>query len=122
MILSLAWTTQAFLAGKKTCTRRRWTAHHMATWQKAWDEGRYIHDAWDKSPRSGGRCIGQIRLTCRPYWERLADMPTADLVAEGNLWASMDEFLALFPDPQDYVAVLRFEPFHPSADKEEDQP
>jgi hypothetical protein len=36
-------------------------------------------------------------------------MPEADLVAEGDLWASLDEFKSLFPDPQETVAVLRFE-------------
>jgi len=110
MIISFGWTTDAFLSGKKTCTRRQWSPRHMAAWQKAWDEGRLVHDAWDKLPHAKGRKIGQIRLTCRPYRERLADMHPIDLVFEGNLWADMGEFLSLFPDPEEKVAVVRFVP------------
>jgi len=109
MILSFAWTTPAFLAGHKTCTRRRWAPRHMAAWQRAWDRGRLEHDAWDKVPFAGGQWIGRFRLTCRPYWQRLADMPEEDLEAEGGLWDSLEEFMALFGDPEERVAVVRFE-------------
>lgn len=110
MILSFAWTTQAFLGGRKTVTRRSWAPRTMAAWQRAWDEGRLEHDAADKVLFAGGKRIGKIRLTCRPYWERLADMPESDLEAEGGLWASLEDFIALQGgDPEKQVAVVRFE-------------
>ena len=111
MILSFNWTTDAYLSGRKTCTRRRWAPSHLRQWQRAWDEGRHVHDAWDKSPRCKGKKVGQFRLTCRPYWERLEDMPEQDLQAEGGLWASVEEFVELFGgNPDQDVAVVRFEP------------
>lgn len=110
MIISFGWTTSAFLAGDKTCTRRQWSPRHMAAWQKAYDQGRLIHDAWDKNPRCRGQRIGQIRLACRPYYERLADMHPDDLAAEGGLWTSIEEFITLFGDPAQEVCVVRFEP------------
>ena len=110
MILSFAWTTKALLEGRKTVTRRDWAPGYLARWQRAWDRGDRIHDAYDKSPRFGGRCIGQIQLTCRPYLERLCDMPQSDLKAEGDLWADMDDFISLQGgDPDKEMAVLRFE-------------
>jgi len=108
MIISFAWTTEALLAGRKTCTRRRWSEKHFQQWVCAWRAGRLIHDAWDKSPRASGCKVGKIRLTCEPYRERLADMPESDLAAEGGYWASKEEFISLFGDSQEIVTVVRF--------------
>ena len=108
MIISFAWTIEPLLAGLKTCTRRRWSDAYFARWVKAWREGRHVHQAWDKSPRFGGQRRAWIRLTCEPYRELLADMPESDLVAEGGLWDSKDEFKVLFDEPDKPVAVVRF--------------
>lgn len=108
MIISFAWTIEPLLAGLKTCTRRDWCDAYFQQWVRAWREGRHIHQAFDKSPRFGGRQRARIRLTCEPYRERLADMPEGDLVAEGGLWASKDEFIVLFDEPEKPVAVVRF--------------
>jgi hypothetical protein len=83
-----------------------------------WDEGRRVHDAWDKNPRYGGQRVGQFQLTSRPYWERLEDMPEADLEAEGGLWMSIKEFVAMFPDPEENVAVVRFKLLDEESDAE----
>ncbi len=45
MYISMGWTTPAFLAGKKTETRRNWTDKHAAKFKI----GRSI-EVWDKSP------------------------------------------------------------------------
>jgi hypothetical protein len=108
VILSFAWTTEALLAGRKTCTRRRWSDAYFRRWVEAWRQGRHLHDAWDKLPRAGGVKVGCIRLTCQPYRERLADMPESDLAAEGGAWASKEEFISLFGGPQEVVTVVRF--------------
>lgn len=110
MIISMAWTTDVYLKRRKRCTRRMWTDAYLALWQKAWDEGRLIHDVYDRSPRAGGKCIGKMRMTCRPYREKLADMPESDLEAEGGLWSSLEEFVELFGGPHLAPAVLRFDP------------
>lgn len=109
MILSFAWTVEPLLARHKTCTRRDWSPGYVRQWQRAWDEGKLVHDAYDKSPRAGGHKIGEIRLTCRPYLERLGDMPEGDLEAEGGMWESKAEFIELQGGAPDKVlAVVRF--------------
>jgi len=110
MIVSFAWTIEPLLAGKKTCTRRRWADRYYDQWVRAWRAGRHIHDAYDHNPRVGGHKIGTIELTCEPYHEILRDMPLADLAAEGGLCASREQFIALFDGrPEMVVTVLRFE-------------
>jgi len=112
MILSFAWTWDQYLSGKKTCTRRpKWSQKTMFKWQRAWDEGRLRHQAWNHIPFVKGAERGpDFDMTCRPYWERLCDMPVADLEAEGGLWATVDEFIALQGvHPETLTPVLRFE-------------
>lgn len=53
-ILSFAWTTQAFLEGRKTVTRRKWT-------QCCMHPGELVQ-AYDRNPRAGGKCIGIIKI------------------------------------------------------------
>lgn len=119
MILSFAWTTAALLSGRKTCTRRRWSSRHFGAWRQAWREGRLEHQAWDKSPRAGGKRVGTIRLTCEPYKERLADMPESDVAAEGGMWESKREFIELFGGAADLaVVVVRFELVRPRQTEE----
>jgi len=48
-----------------------------------------------------------VRLTHRPYLERLADMPSADLDAEGGYWTTLGEFIG-DRDPSTRLAVIRF--------------
>jgi hypothetical protein len=82
----------------------------MRAWQNAWDLNRKIHQAYDSSPRAGGRQIGMIKLTDRPYYESLLEMPESDLIAEGGLWQTRDEFISFIGgDPLRRVAVIRFE-------------
>lgn len=75
MIISFAQTIRPLLAGKKTQTRRHWKPAQLALWQKQYDAGNKVHEAYNKNPRNGGRKIGYIALTCRPYTQRLVDAP-----------------------------------------------
>ena len=112
MILSFAWTTEALLAGKKTCTRRLWSERTASSWIKACQSGRWVHQAWNNVPVvKGASKVADIRLTDLPYQESLADMRLSDLEAEGGLWASKEEFIALFGEPEQVVWVVRFELF-----------
>ena len=110
MILSFALTTEEFLSGKKTATRRFFAERTIKSWQKAWDEERLIHKAYDKVARVGGKQIGEFRLTCQPYLERLGDMPLADLEAEGGMVDTIEAFCELVgKSPDDECLVIRFE-------------
>ena len=108
-ILSFALTCEEFLSGKKTVTRRNWADSHYAMWARLWDTDRHVHDAYDNNPRAGGTKIGRIMLTARPYRERLADMPNEDLIAEGGMCSSLEDFCQLVRmRPEEQVTVLRF--------------
>jgi hypothetical protein len=107
--ISFALTKNEFLSGIKTVTRRDWAERRFRQWCKWWDCGRVIHDAWDKAPFAGGHKIGSFIMTRRPYLERLADMPVSDLVAEGNMVSSLEEYFNLInKKPEDIVTVIRF--------------
>jgi hypothetical protein len=77
-IISFAYTTPALLAGRKTCTRRNWAPRYAALFN-----GGELVQAWDKSPRIGGKRIGTIRLLQEPRLEPLNEMPDSDYEAEG---------------------------------------
>lgn len=110
MILTFALTTDVLLAGKKTCTRRQWSDRTSVSWLNACRQGRWIHQAWNHTPRvKGAKKVGLIRLTQPPYQEQLSDMPILDLEAEGGLWASKEDFISLFGSPNLIVWVVRFE-------------
>ena len=112
--ISFAWTTPALLAGRKTCTRREWTASHA----------RQFHDgdlvgAYDRSPRNGGRKVAVIRLTAPVQRRSTKFMPESDWEDEGfeylaGIGASVkgDTPAAIWADwrdnPRD-LYVIRFE-------------
>ncbi len=110
MILSFALTTEEFLSGEKTVTRRFCKPRRILSWYNAWKQGRHVHAAWDKVPFAGGKQIGEFRLTCQPYLERLGDMPLEDLVAEGGMVDTIEAFCQLVgKSPDDECLVIRFE-------------
>ena len=76
-IISFAWTTSALLAGRKTCTRRDWSPQYARQFR----EGDLV-DAFNRSPRHGGKKVAVIRLTSVTF-ENTRDMPDSDYEAEG---------------------------------------
>jgi len=76
-IISFAWTTPAFVARQKTCTRRDWNDRYA----KQFVPGR-MAQAWDQQPRYGGRRIGTIELLSMTR-ERYCDAPPGDWWEEG---------------------------------------
>lgn len=80
MILSFAYTTPALLAGAKTVTRRDWKPQHAARFHL--DD---LVDAYDRSPRNGGRKVGVVRVLW-PVLAPIASMPDSDYEAEGFAW------------------------------------
>ena len=78
LIISFAWTVPALLVRRKRCTRRDWSASYAAHFHKG-----DLVQAWDKSPRIGGKRIGTVRLTADPVQEYARDIPAADWENEG---------------------------------------
>jgi hypothetical protein len=82
VILLFARTSEAFLAGVKTVSRRDWSERYAMQWVKAWEEGRTRHQAWNKVPWcKGAHQIGYFELSACVYQERLVDMPEVGSVS-----------------------------------------
>jgi hypothetical protein len=61
VIISFAWTTPAVVIDEKTVTRRDWKPITIAQFQGAARTGELV-EAWDKSPRFGGKRFGTVRI------------------------------------------------------------
>lgn len=114
--VSFGKTLTPLLAGLKTVTRREWKDSHAQKFIRAFDNGSIIR-AFDKDQRYGGRRVGWLWLTDRPYKEWLSQMPEKDLAAEGFASLNLDEFRSrFFPREDDQCLwVIRFK-FIPSED------
>jgi len=77
-IISFGYTTPALLARRKTVTRREWDDRYAKSFK-----GGEIVQAYDKSPRAGGKKVGEVKLIVAPYKEPLMAMPDTDYEAEG---------------------------------------
>ena len=67
--ISFAWTTDALLAGRKTCTCRNWERAYAERFKA----GELIA-AFDRSPRFKGKQIATIRLTHDATFGKLIDV------------------------------------------------
>ncbi|NOS85250.1 MAG: hypothetical protein HOP31_08935 [Ignavibacteria bacterium] len=76
-IISFAKTTAALLAGHKSVTRRYWNPRHAASFKP----GETVQ-AWDKSPRFGGKKVAEIKILA-VYQEDMKDAPESDYEKEG---------------------------------------
>ncbi|MCK4785941.1 MAG: hypothetical protein KAV87_19450, partial [Desulfobacteraceae bacterium] len=67
--ISMAYTTPAIVAMKKTVTRRHWKLRHVL---------RFHHGtramAWSRQPQYGGERIAIIELIMDPYLEKICDV------------------------------------------------
>jgi hypothetical protein len=77
-IISFSWATPALLTQHKTVTRRDWSDNYAKQFKKG-----DIVQAWDKSPRYGGKHVADIKLTCDPYRADTCDVPATDWQEEG---------------------------------------
>lgn len=110
-MISFGWTAQYLPPhGRKDTTRRLWKPRTLKSWQKAWDEDRLTHTAVNKCLAYGGERIGTITLLERPFLEKLGEMPEADLLREGGMCSSVEEFINRYfnGDADQSVAVVRF--------------
>jgi len=109
-IISFAQTVDEYLSGQKTETRRDWSVEHFLMWRNFWRTHRLIHTAYDKLPYAKGKCIGQFILTHVPYRQQLKNMTPENLIAEGGMCKTVDEFCKFIgKSPEDWVSVITFE-------------
>ena len=107
--ISFALTKEEFLSGIKKQTRRDWKLSHHRNWVKWYDEGKRIHDAYDKVPFASGEKIGQFKLTMRPYRQAIQDMNEWDLYEEGDMCKTLEEYCDLVKLPGSHiVSVIHF--------------
>lgn len=87
-IISFALTLDAFAKGTKTVTRRNWK-HEPKVGDKL--------QAWDRSPRNGGKRIGTILITGvkREPIHDMLQYGRDELEKEGGLWKSPGEFITM---------------------------
>ena len=76
-IISFAWTSPALLAGRKSRTRRAWNDKYAARFNVG-----DLLQAWDRSPRFGGKRIGTIQILGIKK-EDIYLMPPEDFEKEG---------------------------------------
>ncbi|MCT7953376.1 hypothetical protein NG798_26610 [Ancylothrix sp. C2] len=121
MILSFSITSKLakekgmddpLLTGTKTVTRRLWKPATAEKYQRIFHHQEIVR-AWNNAPYvPGSHHIADIILTHIPYQEKLMDMPESDLLAEGGLWGTKDEFIRCVcrgkPNPDLVVWVCRF--------------
>ena len=108
-IISFALTVDEYLSGKKTETRRDWKYKYFRIWLRFWCAGKLVHTAYNKSPRAGGKPIGKFRLTKIPFPQRLKNMSPENLLAEGGMCKTVDEFCEFIgKTPEDWVTVISF--------------
>jgi len=88
-IVSFAWTVDTLLEGRKTVTRRLWKWKYAERFKKGEE-----CLAYSKSPRAKGYPIAIIKLRCKPYRERLSDMPESDVKKEGGYWKNKAQFIS----------------------------
>lgn len=77
-IISFSWTTPAVKARQKSVTRREWDDAFARRFS-----GGELCQAYDKSPRAGGKPFGLVRILVRPYLEPSNEIPGDDWKKEG---------------------------------------
>jgi hypothetical protein len=97
LIISFTWTTAAFVAGVKTCTRRSWDSDYAARFRVG-----TIVQGWDRGPRNGGHVKGLLQLTVKPYMENTRDMPEEDYEKEGLSWMEQHQVLIRGMTPREF--------------------
>ena len=93
-IISFAWTSVALLAGRKSRTRRKWDDKYAARF-KVGD----MLQAWDRSPRFGGKRIGTIEVVGIKK-EDIYLMPPEDFEKEGFAYFEQNGLKIRGQDPR----------------------
>jgi hypothetical protein len=107
------WTSQYL--PNKSVTRRDWKDSYGSQFIRAFERAAAIGKklrvpATDKAYYAGGKQIGWLIISEAPYKEALKNMPQVDLIAEGGMCATVEEFAAKYfkGDLEKEVWVLGF--------------
>lgn len=107
--ISFSRTIDELTSGKKTQTRRAWQDDYAKNFIRYFDENIAI-PALNKGRHRGGSELGFVTLTQRPYQQYLSEMSATDLLEEGGMVQTAQEFIDTFFEGQDkLVWVLHFE-------------
>ncbi len=93
-IISFAWTTGAFLAGRKCRTRRYWNDDYAARFKE-----RELVQAFDRQPRFGGKKIGVIEIIGIRKGNT-SELIEEDFEAEGFKFMEEEEILIWKKNPR----------------------
>lgn len=93
MIISFAWTSESFKAGRKTKTRREWTPEYASRFRIG-----DLCKAYDKQPRFGGKQIGELIVESLTY-EDIDTMPDSDYELEGFAYLEEQDLKIWGKDP-----------------------
>jgi uncharacterized protein YqfB (UPF0267 family) len=106
VIISFSWTTGALSSGIKTVTRRDWDNEYAKRFHKG-----MLVDAYDKSPRAGGKKVATIRLTADAYKQKLKNMPDDHFEREGGTiyWIDKEDFIEAMGGEDKEYWVVEFE-------------
>lgn len=116
MIISFAWTAPALVIGQKTVTRRDWKPDYVQRMIREMERGNYV-DAYDRSPRVHGQCLGRILLTSIQPNEPSCEIPDLDWEGEGfHILTAIDADNSGWAAPDCWLAARSCEPgTHPMA-------
>jgi|GEM_PF-1606337 len=119
LFISFSWTTEPFLKGAKTMTRRYWKSSHAEKFHK-----NMLISAYDKLPFRNGKVIGHLKITKDLYQQRTSELSEEDFEKEGLLWMSQhnlkimgktpEEFFEEWKQKNDLVWVIEFERKEPT--------
>ena len=93
MIVSMAWTKDAYKAGCKTRTRRKWTDEYAKRFKI-----NSLFQGYDKSPRFKGKRIG-VSTILNIKKEHISLMPDEDYEKEGFKYMSDNNLKIWDKDP-----------------------
>lgn len=117
MFISFAWTTQVYLDGIKTETRRFWSDDYAEKFWRATQRCNGYVKAYNKSPRFGGQPIGLIKVTQQPFKQALSHVTDEDERAEGGLWGNAKAFIEAMGGPNKTPYVIKFIPIPRNTDE-----
>lgn len=110
MFISFAWTTEVWKKKLKTVTRRFWNPEYMEKFWKSCCANNGLAIACDRSPRFKGKRIGLIKVTKKPYLQKLKFVTDADEIKEGHLWGNAANYIEMMGGPENEPYVVEFEP------------
>jgi hypothetical protein len=107
--ISFANTIEPFKKGIQTVTRRYWNDKYAeGFWNVACENGG-LAIACSRSQQWGGKRIGLIRVTKKPYRQKLEYITDADEIKSGHMWGNAKDYISFLGGPELEPWVIEFE-------------